>query len=112
MKASFDTPPFDKGDNNNPQFTFVKCSVILVIFFVIYMASSHLTHLTTIHHHHQSQIDPSYSVGPAGETRCVFDPIAYADRYPDLKIDYGYNKDQLFAHFRDHGVNEGRSACA
>ncbi len=40
----------------------------------------------------------------------VFDPIYYADTYPDLKAAFGYNEKDLWAHYDKYGRNEGR-AC-
>lgn len=39
-----------------------------------------------------------------------FDWIDYANRYPDLKRAYGYNKQQLYAHYIRYGIAEGRRA--
>lgn len=41
---------------------------------------------------------------------CVFNYKTYADRYPDLKAAFGYNKELLFKHFIEHGIAEGRTA--
>ncbi len=41
----------------------------------------------------------------------IFDPIYYADTYPDLKANFGYNEKDLWAHYDAYGRNEGR-ACA
>ena len=40
----------------------------------------------------------------------VFDPIYYADTYPDLKAAFGYNEKDLWAHYDKYGRAEGR-AC-
>lgn len=42
----------------------------------------------------------------------VFDPTYYANKYSDLKAVYGYNASQLFAHFINYGMKEGRQAIA
>ncbi len=39
----------------------------------------------------------------------VFDEKFYADRYPDLKAAYGYNREALWTHFITCGINEGRA---
>lgn len=39
-----------------------------------------------------------------------FDWIDYANRYPDLKRAYGYNKQKLYAHYIRYGIAEGRIA--
>lgn len=39
-----------------------------------------------------------------------FDWIDYANRYPDLKKAYGYNKEALYAHYIRYGIAEGRVA--
>lgn len=39
-----------------------------------------------------------------------FDWIDYANRYPDLKKAYGYNKEALYAHYIRYGIGEGRIA--
>lgn len=39
-----------------------------------------------------------------------FDWIDYANRYPDLKRAYGYNKEKLYAHYIRYGLAEGRYA--
>lgn len=40
----------------------------------------------------------------------VFDAVYYADTNSDLKRAYGYDEIQLFRHFRNYGVSEGRVA--
>ena len=40
----------------------------------------------------------------------IFDPVYYADTYPDLKAAYGYSDKDLWAHYSKYGRNEGR-AC-
>lgn len=42
----------------------------------------------------------------------VFDPVYYADKYPDLKKALGTNGRLLFIHFCTFGMKEGRVACA
>lgn len=39
-----------------------------------------------------------------------FDWIDYANRYPDLKKAFGYNKEALYAHYIRYGIGEGRIA--
>lgn len=39
-----------------------------------------------------------------------FDWIDYANRYPDLKKAFGYNKEALYAHYIHYGIAEGRIA--
>lgn len=39
-----------------------------------------------------------------------FDYAAYADRYPDLRKVFGYDKEALYEHYVTCGVNEGRIA--
>lgn len=39
-----------------------------------------------------------------------FDWIDYANKYPDLKRAYGYNKQKLYAHYIRYGIAEGRVA--
>ena len=39
-----------------------------------------------------------------------FDWIDYANKYPDLKKAFGYNKEQLYAHYIHYGIAEGRTA--
>ena len=38
----------------------------------------------------------------------IFDPIFYADTYPDLKANFGYNEKDLWSHYDTYGRNEGR----
>lgn len=40
----------------------------------------------------------------------AFDWIDYANRYPDLKKAFGYNKEALYAHYIKYGIAEGRVA--
>lgn len=42
----------------------------------------------------------------------VFDPEYYANRYPDLKAAFGLNKDALWLHFQQFGMNEFRQGSA
>lgn len=49
---------------------------------------------------------------PAGVTKDNFDYKRYADTYADLKKAFGYNKDQLWNHYANFGVKEGRQAYA
>ncbi|MDE6419178.1 MAG: hypothetical protein K2K87_01470, partial [Lachnospiraceae bacterium] len=39
-----------------------------------------------------------------------FNHIAYANRYPDLKEAFGYDKDALYEHYLTYGIDEGRTA--
>lgn len=39
-----------------------------------------------------------------------FDYVAYADRYPDLRKAFGYDKEALYEHYVTCGVEEGRIA--
>ncbi|MBR4768103.1 MAG: hypothetical protein IK088_03905, partial [Lachnospiraceae bacterium] len=39
-----------------------------------------------------------------------FDPVYYADRYPDLKNAFGYNADLLLQHYVQYGIGEHRVA--
>ncbi len=41
-----------------------------------------------------------------------FDHVAYADRYPDLKEVFGYDKNALYEHYMTCGVNEKRIAVS
>lgn len=40
----------------------------------------------------------------------VFNYVLYADRYPDLKKAFGYDKEKLYKHYIDYGIAEGRVA--
>lgn len=42
----------------------------------------------------------------------VFDPVYYAEKYPDLKAAFGTNAASLFQHFCTSGMKEGRVASA
>lgn len=42
----------------------------------------------------------------------VFDPEFYANKYPDLMGAFGLNKDALWLHFQQFGMNEFRQASA
>lgn len=42
----------------------------------------------------------------------VFDPEYYANKYPDLMAAFGLNKDLLWLHFQQFGMNEFRQASA
>lgn len=42
----------------------------------------------------------------------VFDPVFYADKYPDVKAAFGSNAGALWNHFRDFGMNEARQGSA
>lgn len=45
-------------------------------------------------------------LGTIGE----FDYVAYADKYPDLKGMFGYDKNALYEHYINYGINERRIA--
>ena len=42
----------------------------------------------------------------------VFDPVYYANKYPDLMAAFGLNKDMLWLHFQQFGMNEFRRGSA
>lgn len=42
----------------------------------------------------------------------VFDPVFYANKYPDLKAAFGNNNSALFNHFTTCGMNEARQAIS
>lgn len=44
----------------------------------------------------------------AGIMEDIFEEHYYADRYPDLKALYGYDREALWKHFVDFGLGEGR----
>ncbi len=39
-----------------------------------------------------------------------FNYTEYADRYPDVKEAFGYDKEALYMHYILYGINEGRIA--
>ena len=47
---------------------------------------------------------------PFTGTMDEFDYVAYADRYPDLRKAFGYDKEALYEHYVTCGVDEGRIA--
>ena len=49
---------------------------------------------------------------PFTGTKDEFDHVAYADRYPDLKNIFGYDKDALYEHYITCGIDEGRIAVS
>lgn len=49
--------------------------------------------------------------GGASHVPCVFDANAYSNYYPDLKNAFRGNADQLKQHYKDNGINEGRTPC-
>lgn len=51
-------------------------------------------------------------VTPFSGTVDEFDYAAYADRYPDLREVYGYDREALYDHYVTCGINEGRIAKA
>lgn len=42
----------------------------------------------------------------------VFDPVYYAEKYPDIMKAFGYNGKKLFTHFLTYGMKEGRQAIS
>lgn len=40
--------------------------------------------------------------------KSAFDPVFYANKYPDVKQAFGTNADALFSHFLNNGMKEGR----
>lgn len=44
----------------------------------------------------------------AATMKDVFDEYYYADRYPDLKAAYGYDREELWQHYVNCGFGEGR----
>lgn len=42
----------------------------------------------------------------------LFDPVFYADKYPDLKDAFGYDEGALYNHFLTYGIKEGRCSSA
>lgn len=61
---------------------------------------------------------PKYDAEPTGFVKdgldysLVFNPTEYANNYADLKAAFGANEAQLFEHFLNHGMREGRIAKA
>lgn len=51
-------------------------------------------------------VAPAPFVGTVDE----FNYIDYADRYPDLKVAFGYDKNSLYVHYITYGIAEGRIA--
>lgn len=49
---------------------------------------------------------------PFSGTMDEFNYMAYADRYPDLKNIFGYDKEALYDHYVNCGINEGRIAVS
>lgn len=49
---------------------------------------------------------------PFSGTIDEFDYMAYADRYPDLRDALGYDKEALYEHYVNCGINEGRIAVS
>lgn len=47
---------------------------------------------------------------PAFGTVNEFNYTDYADRYPDLKAAFGYDRDLLYEHYLTYGIKEGRMA--
>lgn len=50
------------------------------------------------------------AVTPFSGTVEEFDYAAYADRYPDVREAFGYDRDALYNHYITYGINEGRVA--
>jgi len=49
--------------------------------------------------------------GGASHVPCTFDANAYSNNYPDLQKAFNGNTDQLKQHYKDYGINEGRTPC-
>lgn len=49
---------------------------------------------------------------PFSGTIDEFNYVAYADQYPDLKNTFGYDKEALYDHYINCGINEGRIAVS
>lgn len=49
---------------------------------------------------------------PFSGTIDEFNYMAYADQYPDLKSIFGYDKEALYDHYINCGINEGRIAVS
>ncbi|MDE7284410.1 MAG: L,D-transpeptidase [Lachnospiraceae bacterium] len=49
---------------------------------------------------------------PFSGTIDEFNYTAYADQYPDIKAIYGYDKEALYDHYINCGINEGRIAVS
>jgi hypothetical protein len=49
--------------------------------------------------------------GGASHVPCTFDANAYSNHYPDLQNAFHGNADQLKQHYKDNGINEGRTPC-
>lgn len=50
----------------------------------------------------------SYTQAAGTGIEAVFDEHYYADKYPDLKEAYGYDREALLEHFMTFGLSEGR----
>lgn len=57
-------------------------------------------------------MEPTENTGMIGAivTIDTFNHINYADRYPDLKAAFGYDKIALYRHYITYGIAEGRTA--
>ena len=51
----------------------------------------------------------SISYTKAAGIEDIFDEVYYADKYPDLKAAYGYDRAALLEHFKNIGASEGRA---
>ncbi|ADL49950.1 hypothetical protein [Clostridium cellulovorans] len=51
-----------------------------------------------------------YNFIPNPIENLIFDEKFYADKYPDLKANLGYNKAKLFMHWKTTGIKEGRTS--
>jgi hypothetical protein len=49
--------------------------------------------------------------GGASHVPCTFDANAYSNYYPDLQNAFHGNADQLKQHYKEYGINEGRTPC-
>lgn len=47
---------------------------------------------------------------PLTAENLVFDYKFYADKYPDLKNAFGYDKNKLLVHWKTYGIKEGRAS--
>jgi len=50
------------------------------------------------------------TVNASSISKQYFDYVWYADKYPDLKAVYGYDKELLYSHYKTVGISEGRVA--
>lgn len=52
---------------------------------------------------------PSSGSTAVPKLKDVFDERYYADKYPDLKAAFGYNREALWTHYINNGIKEARS---